>query len=346
MFTKFNSVYYINNFSSSNKNAIAGFDIDWTIVKPKSGKKFPKSRNDWVYLYGTKTINKLKEISKSHHIVFFSNQSKIKDEVLDKFNDIILNLKLPISVYVSTKNDYYRKPIIGMWELFTKDIKVNYDKSFYCGDAAGRENDFAATDYMFAHNINVKFLTPEQFFINSKYTYSQPKLKVPDFKKYLTDKPKELPLSSSKELIILVGYPGSGKSFLANKTGYEVINQDILKTRNKCLKETEKLMKKNKNIVIDNTNHTKNKREDYIKLGKKYGYYIKGVEISNPIELCQYMNNYRVLISKGSIKAVPIVVYRTIKKYYEKCDESEGFNEIITFLNKIKKEKNIFTYLL
>ncbi len=37
---------YTNNFiysiNTSSKNKIASFDIDWTIIKPKSGYKFPK----------------------------------------------------------------------------------------------------------------------------------------------------------------------------------------------------------------------------------------------------------------------------------------------------------------
>ena len=30
---------------------IAGFDLDYNLIKPKSGKKFPQSSDDWTWLY-------------------------------------------------------------------------------------------------------------------------------------------------------------------------------------------------------------------------------------------------------------------------------------------------------
>ena len=34
-----------------NGNKIAAFDFDYTLVKPKSKKKFPEDSDDWVILY-------------------------------------------------------------------------------------------------------------------------------------------------------------------------------------------------------------------------------------------------------------------------------------------------------
>ena len=51
------------------------------------------------------------------------------------------------------------------------NIKLDYKNSFYVGDAAGRlktktnKKDFACSDRMFALNANLKFYTPEEFFI-------------------------------------------------------------------------------------------------------------------------------------------------------------------------------------
>lgn len=43
---------------------------------------------------------------------------------------------------VAIAEDKYRKPSIGMWEYFVRNVnkgaKVDMAKSFYCGDAAGR----------------------------------------------------------------------------------------------------------------------------------------------------------------------------------------------------------------
>jgi bifunctional polynucleotide phosphatase/kinase len=45
-------------------------------------------------------------------------------------------------------------------------------ESFYCGDAAGRKagkdqkKDFSDTDKAFAANLGVKFIVPEEYFLN------------------------------------------------------------------------------------------------------------------------------------------------------------------------------------
>ena len=76
-----------------------------------------------------------------------------------------------------TKDDN-RKPGVGMWEYFLKNLngnmKVNMKKSFYCGDAAGRpktadhKKDFSDTDRKFAINIGIDFYTPESYFLGLK----------------------------------------------------------------------------------------------------------------------------------------------------------------------------------
>lgn len=52
---------------------------------------------------------------------------------------------------------------------------------------------------------------------------------------------------SIKDLIVMVGFPASGKSYcskvLHNKHNYHIINQDTLKTKAKCIKLCKELMK-------------------------------------------------------------------------------------------------------
>jgi len=61
-------------------------------------------------------------------------------------------------------------------------------------------------------------------------------------------------LSTKPELVLLVGYPGMGKSRLYRKhfepAGYEHINQDILGTRRKCINATEEALAQGKSCVI------------------------------------------------------------------------------------------------
>ena len=45
---------------STDKVKLALFDLDWTLIKPKSGKRRPESADDWQFLRKN-TITKLKE---------------------------------------------------------------------------------------------------------------------------------------------------------------------------------------------------------------------------------------------------------------------------------------------
>ena len=78
----------------------------------------------------------------------------------------------------ATKKDEFRKPCTGMYNHFYNNINggllVNYNDSFFCGDAAGRPKtaskakDFSADDLKFAHNVGLKFFTPEELFLGEK----------------------------------------------------------------------------------------------------------------------------------------------------------------------------------
>ena len=97
--------------------------------------------------------------------------------------------------------------------------------SFYCGDSAGRINehliDFSSCDVLFAINIKINFVLPEQIFLKEA---KRSNLVVPSFgfKKQICLKKEQLEneirkldeLFSSKSniLILLMGPPGCGKS--------------------------------------------------------------------------------------------------------------------------------------
>jgi predicted kinase len=81
---------------------------------------------------------------------------------------------------------------------------------------------------------------------------------------------------SSPSLLLLVGLPGSGKSMFANALEtirpdqYVVINQDKLKTRQKCLDETKKILlmepPTNKCVIIDRCNFNTAQRHHFFEL--------------------------------------------------------------------------------
>ena len=85
-------VYYHNKPNLKSKN-LAIFDIDWTLIKPKDGKEFPKDENDWVWLRKSVPLI-LQKYSNTHQLVFLSDQSKLWK--LDMIHQMVMVLKLTI----------------------------------------------------------------------------------------------------------------------------------------------------------------------------------------------------------------------------------------------------------
>lgn len=97
-------------------------------------------------------------------------------------------------MFVSTHLDKYRKPSIYFWKVFENNlnIPIDYSESFYCGDCAGRKcnptsklADLKDSDFKFALNIGIKFLTPEEIFMPNNSKLSQRSgYQLPDFNSY------------------------------------------------------------------------------------------------------------------------------------------------------------------
>ncbi|CAO2194618.1 unnamed protein product [Urochloa humidicola] len=130
---------------------------------------------------------KLKRLyNDGYKLVIFTNESNIdrwknkRQEAVDskvgRLDNFIERVKVPIQVFIAcglgkgkgTPDDPYRKPNPGMWWLmaqhFNSGIEIDMDKSFYVGDAAGRENDHSDADIEFAKAIGLKFHVPEECF--------------------------------------------------------------------------------------------------------------------------------------------------------------------------------------
>jgi len=235
---------------------VAAFDLDWTLTYNEK-HLFPSDIDD-IKIFPNRR-KKLEDILKlGYTIAIFTNQSgKSKDEIekkVERIKTFIKELKLPIFVYISTKKDNYRKPNIGMWNLFVKDIIIK--NIIFVGDALGRPQDFADSDKIFAENIKAnKIYSPEEFFGHAP---------IPLFKK-------------NKELVVFVGMPGSGKSTYYKNylTDHINIEQDILKTRPKIMKELDKALKSGESIVINSTNSSQEKRQEYYEKALKDNYNIK-----------------------------------------------------------------------
>ncbi|KND03860.1 polynucleotide kinase 3'-phosphatase [Spizellomyces punctatus DAOM BR117] len=306
----------------------------------------------------------------------------------------------PILVFAATGDDWNRKPRPGMWEKFERDwtagVVVEKDKSFYVGDAAGRHaghkpgasKDFADTDHKFALNVGFPFLTPEAFWHSRTTTIPSPdRQDIPrshhaphptfDPRRYLRDDPTTSanvpptlpPASTQPELILFVGSPASGKSSFARRHllphNYVHVNQDTLKSRDRCIKASEAALQQNKSVVIDNTNPDRSTRRLYMNVAQRVGTKL-GREI--PVRcfwfladeaVCMHNNVYREVMSRmgrdghweepvrasstssknkpeskpgqglnGVTVRLPIIAFRNFTARFEPPGEDEGFAEI------------------
>lgn len=351
---------YIYNQPKFVKQKYAIFDLDNTIIKTKSGKKFPINTKDWEFLFNN-TIDKIIELSKEYKIIIITNQKGIStgkiniEDFKKKIVSIKNNLKIEISCFISINDDMYRKP-----RTLIIDNYLKLDKnSFFCGDAAGRKStkllkkDFTDTDYKFALNLGIKFYTPEQLFnketrkINYTYPIDFNSINYGEYPKIKLNK-------KTKEVILNCGYPASGKSYFAKKYlvshGYFYINQDELKTKKKIMKIFNEVINKEKKIVIDNTNSTKIIRKEFIDICKENKYKITVLYFTTPIELCKHNSYFRNIVSNNNIKPIPEVVYRIYNKKFEEPNIKEGIDNIIkidfTFENKKNKFEKYFKQFL
>ena len=289
-----------NEFKPGKK--ILSFDLDDTITsfaKTKAGKsKSPdkdkkKDKNEsYIFTFGLDKIkSKLDEFQKKNFVfVIFSNQNGItlghikEDDFKNKIDKIFNEeLKYPFAVLFAKEKDYYRKPCTGMVELFktefNENMELDLNECIYVGDAAGRKksktykrNDFSDSDYKFAINCQFKFFTPEEFFLNEKSDYPKIVNKMHDYDQNNNAHIKYDLSPNFKEVIILIGSPGSGKStFTENNLvpkGYIRINQDNLKSKEKVIKCLLQNIKEGKKIVIDSTNPQKNGRSEFLIFSK------------------------------------------------------------------------------
>lgn len=321
---------------------------------------------------GTLIRLKLKEqYDNGNLIVIFSNQSGVSkgklniETVKSRFQQFMNYLNFPVWCYIATAEDHYRKPSSLMWttmlndftEKITRDsiekhgetLSVSWDhQNFaYIGDAAGREKgwklgrkkDFACSDRKFAKNCGIKFLTPEEFFLQEAPTT---KYVVDGFdpQAYLTkhnshnneseSQTQSLLSTDKQEMVILVGPPSCGKSTFSRRffPNYIRINRDEIGTMAKCIKATKDALKQKKSVIIDNLNGTKKARKEFIDCVPK-GVDVKCIVFDVEKELALHLNLLRVKMTKGKTKKIPDVVYHTYYKYFEQPSNVEGISKIV-----------------
>ncbi|KAL4881478.1 polynucleotide kinase 3 phosphatase-domain-containing protein [Aspergillus karnatakaensis] len=335
---------------------VAAFDFDSTLVSTKSGNKYAKDADDWKW-WDEIVPHKLRQLYKDGcHVAIISNQGGVKTKKdkkgaemksLTNFkcraSNVMKALGIPISVYAATEHDEYRKPRAGMWIEFLDDYDfdvsgIDKSQSVFVGDAAGRPSDFAASDRGFAVNAGIPFKTPEEFFLDGA-----PEPVAESFNPSTYLRPDSIdevsPLfsrNSPLELVIFCGSPAAGKStFYWNylePLDYERVNQDILKSRPKCIKVAKEHLAAKRSVVVDNTNADLNTRAQWIDVSKEFNVPIRCVYFSASPALCKHNNAVRAAntdLNPEKRDLVPGVAFGDFSKRFQEPTLAEGFQDII-----------------
>jgi bifunctional polynucleotide phosphatase/kinase len=137
------------------------------------------------------------------------------------------------------------------------------------------------------------------------------------------------------EIVIFVGFPASGKTSFFRRhfqpAGYEHVNQDLLRTRDRCLARAEQLVKAGKKVVVDNTNRNVETRRYWVDLAEQLGVPIRLFHFLCPIELARHNNAYRVMYGpkdEPERELLPGTAFDGYKGQYEAPSVNEGFDEI------------------
>eukprot|EP01107_Rhizomastix_libera_P012407 TRINITY_DN3096_c0_g5_i1.p1 TRINITY_DN3096_c0_g5~~TRINITY_DN3096_c0_g5_i1.p1 ORF type:complete len:602 (-),score=205.24 TRINITY_DN3096_c0_g5_i1:130-1911(-) len=357
---KYESLLILNRDDVTNSDSIYAFDMDDTMIETKSGKVFAQGRSDWKWLNDS-VAPKLKQLhAEGKKLVIITNQSGINGksgydstkerDICGKIEDVIAAVGVPMLALVATSDDRFRKPQTDTWDVLVYALNgglFDKSKSMFIGDAAGRaaawdgkkttKKDFSCSDRKFAYNVGVAFQTPEEFFLGDKpapfdWGCPDPKTLLSSKPSLFTDGTNGPVASKTQELVLMCGFPASGKSTFSKKHfvpfGYVHVNRDTLKTKEKCFKIAEESLAAGKSVVVDNTNPDRESRMNYVGLAKTYGVPARCFWMQASEEMAHHLNYFRENITGGASPHVPGIGYNVFKKGYSDPQLTEGFTEI------------------
>ena len=345
----------LQHIKKSPLTMVAIFDMDQTLITTKSKRRFPIDDTDWKWNYSSvkDILNKYHEMG--YQIIIITNQAGIKsnENKLQEFKqklqaietDIIKSFPdITFQVFCAIHKDIHRKP----FPTFCKDIKFDRNQSFFCGDAAGRVGDHSDSDIKFAYNTRLIFRTPEYIFLNDKTSKGVLNYPIVPYSPEVLNTKKYMYIQNSlsrPELIVVVGLPASGKTYIVNSIVNEckinwikvdIISLDVIKSKPKMINILKQYAILKNTIIVDNTNLEVSTRTEIIKTVKDIysKYYVRILHINTPLERCIHNNFYRYFVNHhNDPKIIPDFVYKMMIKKFIKPKKAE--NKYINIIETI-----------
>ncbi|KAK7699142.1 DNA kinase/phosphatase Pnk1 [Diaporthe eres] len=352
------------------RTKVAAFDLDSTLITSASGKKFSNDPLDWKWWDSTVPAKLRSIYQDGYRVVILSNQNGLSlrrepgakgpdntkrvPAFKQKISAVLAQLDVPTSIYAATARDVYRKPRTGMWLELCDDYDledIDKNASIFVGDAGGRvavpasggkkaiAKDFSCSDRNFAHNAGIKYQTPEEFFLGeqprefsrdfdvSSYTVSNNHSQVEDL---IFEK------KNDKDIVLFCGPPGAGKSTFywryLKLLGYERVNQDTLKSKDKCFKAAREHLEDGEPVVVDNTNPDPEVRGQWIDLARTAGVPIRCVWFKTPLGIAEHNDTVRALnkdMNPEARTALPKLAFNGFASRFKQPKTNEGFQDVV-----------------
>jgi len=141
---------------------------------------------------------------------------------------------------------------------------------------------------------------------------------------------------NKQDIVLFCGSPGAGKSTFywenLKSLGYERINQDVLKSRDRCLKVAREQLNAGVSVVIDNTNAGIDTRALWLQLGQEFQVPVRCVHFTSTTRLCEHNDCVRALnpdvMNPEGRSMLPAVAFRSFQQRYIAPSANEGFQDI------------------